>query len=181
MIWMLFYLESTSTLIGRIAGLIAPALYTGGILSMTVLLRADSHGLIVIFYLITLTSAADSGAYFIGKFTGKTPFFQQVSPSKTWEGAFGAMLCSIAASVLFALAVSQMNIANISTIHSIAVGIVIGFTGQIGDLYESSMKRKSDLKDSSALLPGHGGILDRIDSVIFNIPVIYYSVQWLIE
>ncbi len=181
MIWMLFYLESTPRLIRDMASLLAPAVYTGGILSLTVILRETSHGLIIIFYLIALTSAADTGAYVIGKFVGKTPFFPGISPSKTWEGSTAAMLCAIGASVLFAITTSKTNIVNISMTHSILVGISIGFAGQIGDLYESSLKRKSRVKDSGALIPGHGGILDRIDSVIFNIPVIYYSMQWLIE
>ena len=181
MTWMLFYLESTPRLIRGMAGLLAPAIYTGGILSLTITVREASQGLVIIFYLITLTSAADTGAYVIGKFVGKTPFFPRISPSKTWEGSVGAMLCAIGASVLFAIATSKTNIVNISITHSILIGISVGFAGQIGDLYESSLKRKSRMKDSGTLIPGHGGILDRIDSVIFNIPVIYYSMQWLIE
>ena len=181
MTWMLFYLESTPKLIRDMAGLLAPAIYTGGILSLTISVREASQGLVIIFYLITLTSAADTGAYVIGKFVGKTPFFPRISPSKTWEGSVGAMLCAIGASVLFAIATSKTNIVNISITHSILIGISVGFAGQIGDLYESSLKRKSRMKDSGTLIPGHGGVLDRIDSVIFNIPVIYYSMQWLIE
>jgi len=181
MTWMLYLLESTPKFIHNVAGLIAPALYTGGILTMAVMLREDKNGLALIFYLITLTSAVDTGAYLIGKLTGKTPFFPQISPSKTWEGSIGGMICAVTASVLFGIVVSETNVLDISLPHSVIVGILIGFSGQIGDLYESSLKRKSQVKDSGALIPGHGGVLDRIDSVIFNIPVIYYSVKWLIE
>ena len=181
MTWMLYLLESTPKFIHNVAGLIAPALYTGGILTMAVMLREDKNGLALIFYLITLTSAVDTGAYLIGKLTGKTPFFPQISPSKTWEGSIGGMICAVIASVLFGIVVSETNVLDISLTHSVLVGILIGFSGQIGDLYESSLKRKSQVKDSGALIPGHGGVLDRIDSVIFNIPVIYYSVKWLIE
>lgn len=181
MTWMLLSLESTPKFIRNIAGLITPALYTGGILTMAVILRENKNGLALILYLITLTSAVDTGAYLIGKLTGKTPFFPQISPSKTWEGSIGGMICAITTSVLFSITASETNVLDIPLIHSVLVGISIGFSGQIGDLYESSLKRKSRIKDSGVLIPGHGGVLDRIDSVIFNIPVIYYSMLWLIE
>ena len=180
MIWMLFYPESTPMFIRHVPGILGPALYTGGILSIAVLIRESSHGLTIIFYLIILTSASDSGAYFVGKTIGRTPFFSKVSPNKTCEGAIGGLLFSLLGSILFSNITQNTNLLDVSLYHSILIGTFVGIVGQIGDLYESSLKRNSQIKDSGTIIPGHGGVLDRIDSVIFNIPVLYYSMQWLI-
>ena len=179
MIWMLFYLESTPMFIRHVPGILGPALYTGGILSIAVLIRESSYGFTIIFYLIILTSASDSGAYFVGKTVGRTPFFPKVSPNKTCEGAIGGLLFSLLGSILFSNITQNTNLLDVSLYQSILIGTFVGIVGQIGDLYESSLKRKSQIKDSGTIIPGHGGVLDRIDSVIFNIPVLYYSMQWL--
>ena len=116
----------------------------------------------------------------MGKTVGRTPFFPKVSPNKTCEGAIGGLLFSLLGSILFSNITQNTNLLDVSLYQSILIGTFVGIVGQIGDLYESSLKRKSQIKDSGTIIPGHGGVLDRIDSVIFNIPVLYYSMQWLI-
>lgn len=108
----------------------------------------------------------DTGAIIVGKLFGRTPFFREISPSKTREGAFGYF----AGSMLMAIFMGSILQTTIET--SIGVGLIAGFFGQAGDLFESWLKRASNLKDSGALLPGHGGVLDRIDSILTAAPLI---------
>lgn len=127
----------------------------------------DVWGLFVIAIFITIW-ICDSAAYFVGKAIGKKKLFLRISPKKTWEGAIGGFIFSI---ISFLIAV-EILIHDFPAIHSIILGSIIGIMGQIGDLAESQIKRDAGVKDSSSLLPGHGGILDRFDSVIFVAPSI---------
>lgn len=104
----------------------------------------------------------DTAAYFIGKKFGRTPLAPTVSPNKTWEGAIANFL----ASVIVAAAVGAFF--HLALPVSLAVGVVIGIVGQLGDLLQSQLKRSASLKDSGALLPGHGGVLDRLDSFLLS-------------
>ncbi|TAL68851.1 MAG: phosphatidate cytidylyltransferase [Bacteroidetes bacterium] len=112
---------------------------------------------------------SDSAAYFIGVKWGKHKLFPRISPKKSWEGSvagfFGAIIGFAAASILL--------IPKFPIMHSVIIGAVIGIIGQIGDLAESLLKRDAGIKDSSAILPGHGGILDRFDSILFVAPAVY--------
>jgi len=120
----------------------------------------------VIIVLVTIW-ICDSAAFFIGKSFGKHKLFERVSPKKTWEGAIAGFIASIISSfVLFYFFTPFFPI-----IHSIAIGIIIGIFGQIGDLAESLIKRDVGVKDSSNLIPGHGGVLDRFDSILFVFPL----------
>lgn len=110
----------------------------------------------------------DITAYFIGKQFGKHKLFPRVSPKKSWEGAVAGFFGSILG---FALTV-YLLIPTFPLVHSIIIGAIIGVTGQIGDLAESHIKRDALIKDSSSLLPGHGGFLDRFDSIIFSAPAV---------
>ena len=123
---------------------------------------------------LTLTScflivASDIGSYFIGKSFGKRSL-SPISPSKTIEGLIGGMFCSISLAVLFAFLLNWEN----PFITGISYGILISLMALVGDLIESMMKRDAKIKDSGTFLPGHGGILDRIDSYIFTPSVLYY-------
>lgn len=106
--------------------------------------------------------AGDSTAYFVGKKFGKHPLAPKVSPKKSWEGAIANFLACIAISMAL-----MPLLGHPLWVHAVA-GALSGVFGQIGDLYESKMKRKAGLKDSGNLLPGHGGLLDRIDSLLFS-------------
>lgn len=111
----------------------------------------------------------DSGAYFLGKAFGKHKLLERVSPKKTIEGAVGGFLCS----AIWFSGLAAVLLPQIPIIDSILMGLIIGIVGQIGDLAESQLKRDAGVKDSSNLLPGHGGLLDRFDSIIFVAPSIF--------
>ena len=110
----------------------------------------------------------DSAAYYIGTAFGKHKLFVRVSPKKSWEGAIAGFVFAILAMIAFKIIVLDF----LSWNSTIGIGIIIGVLGQIGDLIESLFKRDSGVKDSSNLIPGHGGIFDRFDSLIFTAPLI---------
>jgi phosphatidate cytidylyltransferase len=128
-----------------------------------------------VLFLLTLVWAGDIAAFFVGQTMGRTPLSPLLSPKKTWEGAAGNVAASLVVGYVFAqwlrVTVPQMLI--LAALASVA--------GQCGDLMESAWKRGAQVKDSSALLPGHGGMLDRIDSLIFATPVVWYYVDWLLR
>ncbi len=113
----------------------------------------------------------DTAAYFVGKSIGKHKLFPSVSPKKTWEGAVGGFLGAVAGFYLCANLPLLLDGFPLS--HTIIIGVIIGISGQLGDLAESKLKRDTGIKDSSAILPGHGGILDRFDSIMFVIPSVF--------
>jgi phosphatidate cytidylyltransferase len=110
----------------------------------------------------------DSAAYFTGLAIGKHKLFPRVSPKKTWEGAVGGGL----ASILTVMGLFFWLMPNVPVIHSVMIGVIIAVFGPIGDLAESWLKRDAVVKDSSHILPGHGGILDRFDSMLFVAPLV---------
>jgi phosphatidate cytidylyltransferase len=112
---------------------------------------------------------SDSAAYFIGVKFGKHKLYPRVSPKKSWEGAVACFLSAI----IFFILVSYYLAPHIPLIHSIIIGTIIGITGQLGDLAESQLKRDAGIKDSSAIIPGHGGFLDRFDGIIFIAPAVF--------
>ena len=186
--WLL--LQPKSGTISDIAASIFGLFYLGFLPSYWIKLRAlewseiiSSNGFSTIKHLsnsaglyITLTScflivASDIGSYFIGKSFGKRSL-SPISPSKTIEGLIGGISCSILLAILFALLLNLWN----PFLLGILYGISISLMALVGDLIESMMKRDAKIKDSGTFLPGHGGILDRIDSYIFTPSVIYYII-----
>jgi phosphatidate cytidylyltransferase len=136
---------------------------------MLMIMDRYPQGNMWIFFLLSVIFAGDTGAFYSGKLFGKHKLYERISPKKTWEGAVGGLLCSIIAAFWFLriLRIHQFDLA------ALALVIVLSVTGQIGDFAESMLKRSSGVKDSSQLLPGHGGILDRIDGLLFAVPVLY--------
>ena len=136
-------------------------------------------GVLLIFPLV-LTWASDIGAYFVGRALGKRRLIPSVSPGKTVAGAVGGLACSMLASWLYARSV-LVPVANLGFTPwgAVGFGAVISIAAQIGDLFESLLKREGRVKDSSHIIPGHGGILDRFDSLIFVLPVAYLMLGWL--
>lgn len=110
----------------------------------------------------------DTGAYFAGRFLGRRKLFPRISPAKTWEGFAGGMAASIAGALLF----GQL-LPHVAVQHLVVAGVLGGICGPLGDLSESMLKRSFGVKDSGAILPGHGGMLDRVDALLFNAPVVY--------
>jgi phosphatidate cytidylyltransferase len=127
-------------------------------------------GLTYIFYSLFMIWATDSGAYFIGKAFGKRKLWPEISPNKTIEGSLGGVVCAVIVALLFSI---FTNI-DASLMQLFVITIVLSIFGQIGDLVESALKRHFNVKDSGRILPGHGGILDRFDSLLFVWPLISF-------
>jgi phosphatidate cytidylyltransferase len=123
----------------------------------------------LLFFALALNWAGDSTAYYVGRAFGKHKLAPIVSPKKSWEGAMG----SVAGSVIFGLLYLGHFMPQIAWWNVVLIAVVANVAGQFGDLAESAMKRGADVKDSGSLLPGHGGILDRVDSSLFALPVVY--------
>jgi len=132
-------------------------------------LREEPHGLGLVLLALLTTWSGDTSAYFCGRAWGKAKLYPTISPGKTRAGAYGALVGALACS--FAV-IALFNIP-ISTGHTIVLGVLIAISGILGDLAESMLKRAYDVKDSSNILPGHGGILDRFDAFLFVIPITY--------
>jgi phosphatidate cytidylyltransferase len=122
----------------------------------------------LLLFALAITWAADTTAYFVGRAIGKHPLARHISPKKTWEGSIGSMLGSLLVAYAFSFWI------RIPLPHLLIMAAVGNIAGQFGDLLESAYKRSAGVKDSGGLLPGHGGILDRIDALILCIPVIWY-------
>jgi phosphatidate cytidylyltransferase len=130
--------------------------------------RAGNDGPKLLLLALVITWAADSTAFFVGRAIGKHPLAPHISPKKTWEGSIGGMLGSLVVAYVFSFWI------RIPLPHLLAMAILGNIAGQMGDLLESAYKRSAGVKDSGGLLPGHGGVLDRIDALILCIPVIWY-------
>ncbi len=137
------------------------------------LVRLHAHAPALLFFLLLLVVAADIGAYFAGRAFGKHKLAPRVSPGKTWEGVGGGML---AAALMAAIGVWWFNM---DTVPFMALCVVVAIASVIGDLTESLFKRHAGLKDSGNLLPGHGGVLDRVDSVTAAAPVFLIGLERL--
>lgn len=136
----------------------------------------DQGGYIIIAVLATIW-ICDSAAYFIGSATGKHKILTRVSPHKSWEGGIAGFVFSI-----ITMVVAQIIALNfISMQDAIAIGFIVGVFGQAGDFVESLLKRDANVKDSSSLIPGHGGIFDRFDSLLFSAPIIYLYMELIIN
>lgn len=131
-----------------------------------------SSKLLLYFFLVAMGS--DTGAYFIGKSIGKRKLVPTISPNKTWEGFIGGILIAIA----FATISSLTFFPELPYKISIPLAIFMALIGVGGDLAESAMKRGSKTKDAASILPGHGGLLDRLDSLLFNAPILYYFARF---
>ncbi len=129
-----------------------------------------SGGVPFIVYALLVIWVTDSGAYFVGRAIGKKKLWPDISPNKTIEGALGGILCAVIAALLM----SQLVDLHTSWMKLIIVTAILSIFGQIGDLVESALKRHYGVKDSGSLLPGHGGILDRFDSLLFVLPLMYF-------
>jgi len=149
-------------------------LYSVVLLSHLYLLRQLPNGLEWTFLTIFLVWSTDVGAYLIGRQFGRHLLAPQVSPKKTVEGSLGGLLFGlVVATVLWRI------VGGGPWIMYIGLSVIIGVSAQIGDLFESALKRSAGVKDSGKLIPGHGGILDRFDSLIFALPLVYYGVLLL--
>ena len=141
-----------------------------------VLLRRMDQGILLVGYAFTLIWMTDIGAFFIGTYLGKRPFFTQISPNKTLEGALGGLIAGVVGGLLFCVIMNRLAPLN-NMGFLIFLTPFLSVVGQFGDLFESSLKRLAKIKDSSQLIPGHGGILDRFDSALWVMPLLYHILQ----
>lgn len=148
-------------------------LYISWFLSFVIKIRFMQGGVMWLAYLLAVTKAADIGAYTAGTLFGKHTLIPHVSPKKSVEGLFGGLLLSVVVSELFK---PLLPLDFIHT-HLWLLGLFIGGIGQVGDLSESLMKRFCNAKDSGAIFPGMGGVLDAIDSIIFTAPIFYFHLK----
>ncbi|GAF86347.1 unnamed protein product, partial [marine sediment metagenome] len=142
-------------------------------------LRGLDDGRNWVFFALFVTFASDTTAFFIGRALGRHKLAPGISPGKTWEGAIGGILGAIVVSLFFTL--NTPLILPLSWGQVILLGLLVSIFGQLGDLAESLFKRYTGVKDSGSVLPGHGGFLDRMDSVVFASAVVYYYVVWVIQ
>lgn len=150
------------------------AAYPGALLAYAPLIREGGQGLQWVAFALIVTFSTDTAAFFVGKAIGKRPLAPTVSPNKTWEGAIGGLLAALLSALLSAAVLSI----EAPWPAVAALGVLLGVVGQAGDLFESKLKRLAGVKESGWLLPGHGGILDRLDSIVFNLAVVYYFFLW---
>jgi phosphatidate cytidylyltransferase len=136
-------------------------------------------GKFYVFYFILVTKFSDTGAYVVGSLIGKHKMIPRISPGKTWEGFAGAIVVSTGASLVFVHFFSS-HMKGMNPIHAVILGVVMSSTAVIGDLIESLFKREAGLKDSGKFFPGIGGILDLLDSLLFNAPIMYLYLRHIL-
>ncbi len=149
--------------------------YISGFLSFQWFIRIENHGLKYIFLLYVSVWIADSMAYYIGKYLGRNKLYPSVSPNKTIEGAVGSLM----GGVLGALIIKYtLDIPGLTVSVAISIGIALGIATLIGDLIESMFKRDAGVKDSSSFIPGHGGLLDKLDGLLVSGPILYLMMRY---
>lgn len=165
----------------RLMSGIAGPIYVGALLTSIAILRRDmvavdgsNNGAEWVVLILTLGWVGDTSGYFVGRFLGKNKLYPAISPKKTREGYFGA----VAGSVLAAIVASLWYLPELEMTHAVVLGLVAGAVGPMGDLVESLLKRSTGVKDSGTIIPGHGGILDRIDAVLIISPIVYTYTLW---
>jgi phosphatidate cytidylyltransferase len=165
------FFDSSPVMILRIA------VYLGLSMYYALQIRFMEDGREWTLLLLLVVFAADTSAYFVGRAIGQIPLAPSISPNKTLEGAVAGLVCAVFACVL------ANRVLGLDAIiwEAAALGLVIGVLGQVGDLAESRMKRKAGVKDSGWLIPGHGGILDRLDSIVYVLPAAHLFILWEVQ
>jgi len=196
LLWMIAYYTSGRTLTASIY-LLAGPVYVGFLLTHALALHeignnngeslvgsgvvsnivSSQAGRDWLLFTLLVVFGTDTGAYLVGKTFGSRPMAPVVSPSKTWEGAAGGFILAL---VIAAIAGYALDL-EIPLWQQMVIGACVGIISQAGDLFESKLKRMSNVKDASSIIPGHGGVLDRLDSVVVSIPLVYYLVATVFE
>lgn len=174
-IYVLFTFKDIEAAASEAALLFFGVIYLPYLLGYLVLLRNHPLGIQWILTIICIVMSGDSAAYFIGSRYGKNRLYPEVSPKKSIEGAIGGL----AGSLLGVLLAKLLFFAELSAVDAVLAALFLGALGQIGDLFESLLKRSCKVKDSGTIFPGHGGILDRLDSIIFAAPAAYYYAMFV--
>jgi phosphatidate cytidylyltransferase len=172
--------SSRETAFQNWAWTVAGVLYVGWMLNYWLNLNLLQDGRNWVYLALFTTFANDTGAYFIGRKWGRHKLAPAISPGKTREGAIGGLLSSIAGAVAVFLLLNLFSTFSLPYWQIIVLACLVSLFAQLGDMVESLLKRSLEAKDAGKLLPGHGGALDRLDSLIFVAPMVYYYVIWLV-
>jgi phosphatidate cytidylyltransferase len=168
------FVKNPKGAIDNIAVTVWGMIYIGWLFSYLILVRAQTTYGAYMFFLMGTIWAEDITAYLVGRMFGKHKLIPLVSPRKSVEGGIAGFIICVASALVFG------HYADLGQIHSLILGIIIGVMAPVSDLTESLIKRDVGAKDSSALLPGHGGVLDRMDSFILTAPILYYYLSWFV-
>jgi phosphatidate cytidylyltransferase len=161
------------------AWMIVGALYVGWMLSYWLNLCDLPDGQSWVYLAMLTIFANDTGAFFVGRARGRHKLLPAISPAKTWEGAIGGLISAILGAIVITMILNLISPFTFKYWQIILLGFLVSLFAQLGDLAESLLKRNMEVKESGNLLPGHGGILDRFDSLIFVGAVVYYYVVWV--
>jgi len=162
---------------GDVAITIMGPLYAGLMIGTLVGVRLtgpEDTGRYWVLFLLAVIMMGDTGAYYVGRALGRRKLAPSVSPNKTVEGLLGG----VAASIVAALAASHLLLPELTLFHAAVLGLTLSLLGVAGDLFESLLKRSAGVKNASELMPGHGGVLDRLDSVYFSAPALFAYLQF---
>ncbi len=166
--------------LASIGATLTGVLYTGGMLSFAYALRYHDYivdargGTALVLLPVVVTWLNDTGGYLAGRAFGRRKLMPTVSPAKTWAGAYGGVVASVLTTwAIAAFVLPSVAHVTLRPLGIFVVGVVLSVAAQVGDLAESMFKREAGVKDSSQLIPGHGGVLDRVDSLLFTLPVGY--------
>ena len=180
LLWLIAFHEGRRRLTAGIYLIVGP-LYVGFLLAHSLALRevgnADDLGRNWLLFALIAVFAADTGAFFTGRALGRHPMAPGISPNKTWEGQLGGLLFA----ALSALLLGRVLDLAIDAWQQAIIGAALGVLAQWGDLVESKLKRLANVKDAGSIIPGHGGVLDRLDSIVVSVPAVYYLVATVIE
>lgn len=168
--------ENTNDHLVSIAVTLFALFYISWFFSFFIKIKYLPYGARLVSFLIIVTKMGDIGAYFVGNKFGKNPLISRISPRKTKEGAFGGLVFSVVSAVL-----CKLFLIDFSYYHAVLLGFLLGIIGQVGDLAESLFKRDFAVKDSGKRLPGLGGVLDVIDSLLFTAPIFYFYIKILLS
>jgi len=176
-IYQLFSFQEIKTTLTDSAVILLGVAYIVGFLGHLILIRLMDHGPMLVIFLLLITWVGDAGAYYVGRAIGKRKLYPKVSPNKTVEGAIGGLM----ASLLTGLLAKASFLTLFSWGEMITLSLLLGILGQLGDLTESMFKRSAGVKDASSIIPAHGGLYDKLDSIAFTAPAFYYylsCIEW---
>ncbi|MBI5508275.1 MAG: phosphatidate cytidylyltransferase [Deltaproteobacteria bacterium] len=163
--------------VGRAAAILFAAVYCGALIPYLSRLREVEDGAALAVIALCCTWGADTGAYFAGRAFGRHKLYPKVSPGKTWEGLSGGLVASVGLAFL----IRWLFRTELAAPATLILGLIAALCGVAGDLFESLLKRSVGAKDSGTLLPGHGGVLDRFDALMFVAPAVYIYVELVVR
>jgi phosphatidate cytidylyltransferase len=173
----LLRIKEQSFEISSLSKVVLGFLYIPFMISHLILIRRADNGILWVFFIIVLAFSGDIAAFYVGRMVGRRKLFPLISPGKTVAGTVGLVLGSVTGCILFQIILFRA----LPLIHAVILGFFGSIIGQLGDLCESAIKRASGVKDSGYILLGHGGLLDRLDCLLFIVPFVYYYQLFLIS